>query len=211
MMGLSNAITVKYPELLVIDDDGHLNYGANQIWYKSYWKRQAGCGPTACALLIWYISHTHENCKNLCEHNTQNRVAFLQIMEEVWEYVTPTIMGLNSTSLFINGVVKYAEKKGVSINCRNIEIPKCKTDRPSNTQLNKFISDAVADDLLIAFLNLSNGDIANLDKWHWVVIVGKVVDTDTVIIYDQGNCKEIDMSIWLSTTTTGGGLVAIYP
>ena len=186
-------------------------YGANQMWYSGMWKRRAGCGPTVCSHLMWYLSQTRPNCKNLCLHNGSTRLGFACLMEDIWRYVTPGMRGLNSTSAFMDGAVLYGKERNVMLGCRVLNISPSKNERPPYAAVFHFVLSALLSNLPVAFLNLSNGVLQNLDNWHWVTLVGVDDDKKTAFMYDQGRAAEIRLEDWLETTTLGGGFVVLEP
>jgi hypothetical protein len=76
-----------------------------------------------------------------------------------------------------------------------------------------FLDEALAQDLPVAFLNLCNGDEANLDEWHWVTIVALTPDPYGGVllaeVLDGGTVKRIDLEKWYASTTRDGGFVAL--
>ena len=62
-----------------------------------------------------------------------------------------------------------------------------------------------------AFLNLNNGKEEKIDSWHWVTVVGVLYNDEKNIlkatITDEGVLKNIDLGLWLETTTEEGGFV----
>ena len=61
-------------------------------------------------------------------------------------------------------------------------------------------------DCPVAFLNLDNGKIRRLDRWHWVTLIG--LDGDTASIVDNGEAFTMDLRLWYDTTKTRGGFVS---
>lgn len=200
---------LRFPELLQILKDGHLRMGANQEWYPQLWQRQAGCGPTNCAHLLWYLSQTRPGCRALVEYDCREAEDFLRLMEEVWHYVTPGKMGVNSTAIFTGGALRYARERGVTLQPRVLEIPALPFARPKAEVLAEYLCAALSDDLPVAFLNLANGALGNLDSWHWVTLVACDPAKLTVTMYNQGNSSELNLGLWLRSTTLGGGLVTL--
>ena len=212
-------VTIHSPEFLKINDEqGNIFLGASQMWYESYWQRQAGCGPTTCTNILWYLSKTRHGCAVLSDGVKNRKKEFLTLMEKVWEYVTPGKMGVNSTKLFVDGIQRYGKEYNVHLNCRVLDIPTSKLGvpklgvpkpcRPSIKQVSLFLVELFEKDLPVAFLNLSNGRLDNLDNWHWVTLIGFNSDRRVALMYDQGVCQEIDIELWLETTALGGGFVA---
>jgi hypothetical protein len=76
-----------------------------------------------------------------------------------------------------------------------------------------FLDEALAQDLPVAFLNLCNGDEANLDEWHWVTIIALVRDDSgqalLAEVLDGGTVKRIDIEKWYASTTRDGGFVVL--
>ena len=58
-------------------------------------------------------------------------------------------------------------------------------------------------------LGLFNGKVSELDRWHWVTIIG--MDGPMVHILDSGREFPIDLSLWYETTKKRGGFVAVLP
>lgn len=209
---MASPAAIRTPQLLQIAEGGEVKfYGANQTWYATHWQRQAGCGPTTCSHLLWYLSRTRQGSEALCAHDGTQRSGFIRLMEEVWQYVTPGMMGVNNTSIFTDGAVRYGLKHGVKLSCRLLEVSAIPFLRPKIAEVNDFLTRAMADDLPVAFLNLSNGALRNLDNWHWVTLVSADPQGSTAQMYDQGISREINLDLWLRTTSLGGGFVAVEP
>jgi len=74
-----------------------------------------------------------------------------------------------------------------------------------------FLEGGLIKDAPIAFLNLCNGQVKNLDPWHWVTIISLEYAENgksaSIKILDEGLIKKIDLALWYDTTTLGGGFV----
>lgn len=192
--------------------DGNIEYGANQNWYKSEWQRKSGCGPSTAANIFAYLACQNPKGKDLCELRPPfDQETYLEHMDTIWSFVTPTMKGLNSTKLFIDGAKKYAKSRGVEIKEHSLNVSnKLDCKRASAGKFIKFISDGLENNCPIAFLNLSNGKVDNLYNWHWVTLVGLWEDKDGTIYAtasDEGEKKNFNMKLWLESTLLGGGLV----
>lgn len=132
-------------------------------------------------------------------------------MEEIWGYVTPTKEGIPNTKMFYEDVLFYAFVKGMNVNYYFCNIPEDKVNRPKLSKILKLLQDALIKDAPIAFLNLCNGQVKNLDSWHWVTIISLEYTEDGrsafINILDEGQIKTIDFALWYNTTTLGGGFV----
>lgn len=199
------------PELLHIRDGLQTSYGAHQIWYRSWIKRMSGCGPTAASNLLWYLRASRpELCRDLFAGDAVERSGMLRLMEAVWHYVTPGIRGVDRAAMLADGGVRYGRQAGVALRADILEIPPLKSDRPGEKKVSGFLAAAFARDLPVAFLNLSNGAVRNLDNWHWVTLVS--VNQELLAeMYDQGRRQMIDVALWLDTTAGGGAFVTIEP
>ncbi|MDP4109548.1 MAG: hypothetical protein Q8878_05910 [Bacillota bacterium] len=180
-----------------------LGYGLNQEWYKTSWKRGAGCGPTVAANIMCYLNGKDRE-KGLIKDDC------LALMEEVWEYVTPTCHGVNSTKLLCKGITDYSIAKGLHAELLSVDSPKKESLRPDMKSIVCFLEDSLLKDLPVAFLNLCNGSEELLDAWHWVTIVSLTYEDDGSVyteIIDDGKLIKINFGLWYKTTRLGGGLV----
>jgi hypothetical protein len=212
MSGYISLQNLKFLEM--VDGDGKLCYGANQSWYRDPFQKRAGCGPTSAAHLIRYLARAHGGCSALCEgvgDGVSAKEEFLSLMQNLWPYITPGPMGVNKTSIFAKGAERYGSDRGVPLAARALPVPTLPSLRPSFRQTASFLAAALAGDLPVAFLNLSNGSLANLDSWHWVTIVAFAPGGFGALIYDNGSRREINIKEWLGTTLLGGGFVALSP
>lgn len=199
-------ITIKRPEVFRIQP---INWGADQSWYLDSWQRQAGCGPVACTNLIWYLARTRQNLSVLWPDEQNNRNNLLRLMETIWNYVTPTYMGVNQTSILGDGARRFAAESGIELTPDYLDIPAAVKARPKEDEVKAFLTRALSDDVPVAFLNLSNGKLRNLESWHWVTIRSFDPKWMTAGILDQGRKYEIDFGLWLRSTLAGGGLVTL--
>lgn len=177
-------------------------FGFSQEWYKTKWQRLSGCGPTSASSLIYYA------CYNETEMD-QNKA--LELMEVVWNYVTPGMGGVYKRSMFTNGLKRYFSKHDIQAEIESIEITKNKKTRMSLIDTVNFIENGLSKNALVAFLNLDNGDEKKLDEWHWVVISGIDVHAQHEQVFaniiDDGKLFAIDLNLWLNTTKRGGAFV----
>lgn len=202
---------LKHLELFNITDGNVTHLAGNQDWYAELWHQRAGCGPTNSANVLWYLSQTRPGLRALCPYDGGTRQGFVELMDATWHYVTPGRRGVNTTKIFTDGVMRYAGDIGVALRCDVLEIPYQVAKRPDADSMLAFIDDALRQDLPVAFLNLSNGVLDNLDSWHWVTLISADTDAGTATMLDQGNKCELDMKKWLETTVFGGGFVVVKP
>ena len=185
------------PERLSITgSNGEKYVGGSQDWYEDRWYRMSGCGPVAASNMIWYKSGTKSGMDN-----------YLELMNEMFTFVTPGRYGVNTSAIFTEGILRYGAKNALQFVPQVLEIPFAQCKRPNIEFVLAFLASALLNDSPIAFLNLSNGVLDNLDNWHWVTIMALDTETMLVEICDYGEKLEIDMSAWLRTSLLGGAFV----
>lgn len=191
--------------LIVRDDTDCCDYcGSNQEWFADAWQRQVGCGPSVAANILLY---QQRKSQTMPLHYLKKDL--LHYMEEAWKYITPEQDGITSTESFLRKVQGYASAHDFDIHYDALDVPPGKAQRPSYDTVIDFIASGLKKETPVAFLNLSNGDELNLECCHWVTIAALHYDSERTIIKaiicDEGMTKEINLGLWLSTTTLGGG------
>ncbi len=197
---MNNELTLKNIDYLRIE--GSELYGCDQEWYGKPWQRLSGCGPTAASMISLYQIHPKKKPKTI-----EDAKATMNI---IWNYVTPGFGGINRLDRFYNGYSKYLTSLNIVHFNHALEIPKNIEHRPDLSQVISFIRSGLEDDAPVAFLNLNNGKVHNLDAYHWVIINGlDLSDPNAVYAYilDGGKRLVINLSLWLETTTASGGFV----
>jgi hypothetical protein len=188
--------SLKSPDRLNIETPQGRAPGGSQHWYADKWRRRSGCGPTAAANLVWYLSDIKD----------RSLAAFRVLQEEMFGYVTPGFGGVNSSKIFTEGVAAYAKAHGAALEQTALDIPQFR--RPSAAEALGFIAAGLDSDCPVAFLNLSNGNQQQLDSWHWTTIIG-LDDGMTARISDQARIIEVNIKEWLCSTMLGGAFVYI--
>lgn len=184
-------------------------YGANQEWYPKKWQRLSGCGPTVASHIFFYLSQPPTTLEG--ENRAMSKEDWVLLMEQMWRYVTPSLRGVHKTEMFYEPLLDYLKVKGLNAKYHVFDVPKEKSQRSNFAQLRSFLEEALLQDAPIAFLNLCNGEVKNLDRWHWVTIVSlnyfEEGDITKVQIMDAGRLITIDLALWYETTTLGGGFL----
>lgn len=211
--------TLAEDSLFYIKDGEKLAYGCNQAWFPTPWSRGSGCGPAAASDIFYYISCTDAQGQGLSPFRRGDapvdRRQFAAYMRKVWKCVTPGIHGINSTGLLADGMALFAARAGVPLDIFTLDVD---TEHHVMTRdfyqkCADFILAGLADQAPVAFLNLDNGQVRNLSRWHWVVITGVAYETDlstfTLCVTDEGKKRDIDFRQWLYTTFGGGGLLRV--
>ena len=198
----------KLENIHVVDHSGLEYFGCDQNWYSSEWQQISGCGPSTAATLLLYLQKSGKI--DLPVQGIEQKDCML-LMETVWSHVTPTPDGIYLIAQFCAGIDSFARSHGFSLNCQSLDIPEPAAARPPITDAVAFIASGLDHDCPIAFLNLSSGDVNNLEEWHWVTIVALETDESqgqvVVTIFDGDRSDKIDFRRWYQTTTGGGALI----
>lgn len=203
------AYTLKNLENIhVVDPSGLEYFGCDQNWYESEWQQMSGCGPSTAATLLLYLQKSGRI--DLPIQVMQQKDCRL-LMDEVWSHVTPTEDGIYLIEQFCSGIRRFAISQAISLECHTLGIPEPKHQRPELADAVAFIMNGLVRNSPIAFLNLCNGEVDNLEEWHWVTIVAletdDVQDQVLVTIFDGDKSEIIDFKRWLQTTSDGGALI----
>lgn len=195
--------SIKRPEGFLIPlPGGGSQHGVDQEWYARHWQRTAGCGPcTASNILRYYRDRL------TLPLPAEDKAQMQRLMAWVWEYIRPGMMGLNTTARYQQGMDSLLQAIDSPMRTRTLDIDAARDSRPSAGQVADFLREALAADQPVAFLNLSNGALKNLENWHWVTIIGLDESGGRLqaSAVDNGRLLDLDMDTWLDTTTRGGG------
>lgn len=177
-------------------------YGFNQDWFGTPFKRKAGCGPTAAAMLLSYLNRRDHGP---LIYRSDNVAAATLMLEDVWKFVTPGFRGLDSTGKFVRGLKNHAWHYKTPWVCRELALKR----RASVDKVVSFVEDGLASDCPVAFLNLDNGRVPEIDRWHWFVLTALEVWEKRYLAtgYDGGRKIVFDLGRWVLTTKAGGGFV----
>ena len=183
-------------KLSLTDANGDVSLGGSQEWYKDFWRRKSGCGPVAASSIIWYMTRQQGS-----------RDQYIELMDEMFSFVTPGMRGVNNSSIFSDGITKYCGKHGLPFIPHVLEVPAKPNSRPGLDAVFEFIESALRADSPVAFLCLSSGKVDNLDDWHWVTIISLDTDTAKIEVLDYGKSLDVCISAWLKASRLGGALV----
>lgn len=190
------------------DEQGKSLYGCSQERYKDEWKIKAGCGPTSAANHLIYLIKTK---RVDLPYKAENLDDYLVIMDEIWKYITPTIMGVNKASIYESGLKNFFKDHGINSHVEILEVANRFINYDGVEAIIKFIVEAIKDDRPVSMLNLINKYNGQPDGWHWVTIVGiEVVDNyrdGIVSIYDGYDFFKVSLADWFNSRLMGGAFV----
>ncbi len=204
-------LSIKNPELLNIysSTENKAYFGGNQEWYLKKWNKDAGCGPTCAANITAYLALTREKFRRLYTGLSMEQNEFANHMEEMFHYITPGPMGVNSLDKYIDGFMKYAKEKEIEITPFTLSVDLCNYKKRDVKKLQDFVEEALTKDCPIAFLNLSKGAETRLQGWHWITITHVRFEEDDIIATasDEGMKREFSLKLWYLTTKMHGGII----
>ncbi|MCF0122700.1 MAG: hypothetical protein HUJ67_01160 [Ruminiclostridium sp.] len=207
-------LSLSHPEYFTLTGpDGNTYCGGDQEWFPDRWQRRAGCGPTAAATILRYLSRAHPGLAAMGPGD--DTPDFSAYMEALWPHLTPGPRGLDQAADFVLGCRSFALTRGCVLLGEILEIPdRTRQDRPALAACRDFLAEALYADLPVAFLNYSSGSVDNLDNWHWVTLIAMEEEPSgklPCLILDGGAEKVIDFTQWLNTSAPGGALAVVYP
>lgn len=204
-----------HPEYFtLLAPDGRAFRGAVQDWYPTAWQRRAGCGPTTAAVLLSYLARTHPALAALGPlGDPETSAGFLPYMEELWRYATPGPQGLKEAAHLTLACRSFALSRGCRLREAILPVPRAgQGARPTPAQCRSFLEDALDRDCPVAFLNYDEGDVAELDGWHWVPLIAVAPGDDVpCTILDEGREQTASLARWVETTRLGGALAVLFP
>jgi hypothetical protein len=204
--GLVRIAGIHHPEALRHQDaDGSEQEmaGCDQNMYRSSFQQQAGCGPCTATNLLDYAM---QQC--LPGVHALRMPDFVEMMHQVWHYVKPGFMGVHQARQLADGIDRYAASHNLPFHSVTIDYPARRSKRPSMEEVIRFLSDGLDGDSPVAFLNLSNGKLTELESWHWVTITAIFMNPGGDLqaeIANYGRLSRIDLGAWLRRTRLGGG------
>ncbi|MDR1293283.1 MAG: hypothetical protein LBJ91_07825 [Clostridiales Family XIII bacterium] len=197
---------------LIRDASGNSYHGGDQEWFGSRkeYRKEAACGATTCANVLGYLAQTRPELAALAPYDLHDKDDFLTFMKTVYPYVRPGLIGIMPAD-FTRGASEYSAEFGFEFEYDTLTVPAASSKRPGADAMYKFLSAALADDLPVAFLNLSSGRVKNLDSYHWVTLVGIDAKAGVCHIVDNGRLLSVELKKWLKRSTLGGAFVVIEP
>lgn len=183
---------------------GGVDHGVDQDWFGTYWQRKSGCGPSTASNMLRYLGG-----RESLPWPVRSQADMVALMHRVWQHVTPGMFGLNSPHRFQQGMEQLLGLAGSALTCQVLEVPKERDQRPDSQAVADFIAAGLQQDMPVAFLNLHNGSLPHLERWHWVTLLK--LDTRqgamTATAVDNGRLLQLNLDAWLHSTALGGGFV----
>ncbi|MHC1773106.1 MAG: hypothetical protein AB9907_15510 [Flexilinea sp.] len=204
--------SIQQPDLFNITDrkKNKIYFGPDQVWYSDKWRVRAGCGPVSASIITAYLAFTRPNYRSLYSPETMDRDAFLQHMNDLFEFVRPGMMGVNRIPMYTEGVTSYAASKGIILTPHVFEAQGVHIgQREPSRVLADFVAGGLSSDCPLGFMALSRGREDRLQNWHWITITSAEITDEDVRVQasDEGRKITFDLQLWYMTTGLPGGLV----
>ncbi len=192
---------------------GKTYFGFDQEWYQGSWQRRAGCGPCTAATILYYLARTQPELAALYPYPASDQASFLLFMDLLWQYVTPGLRGVNEPAMLTDGIKDYAASIGLALASQTFPVPADQKKRRPLADFSQFIETGLARQSPVAFLNLSNGQLSNLESWHWVTLTALYQPKEAGLlaeISDSGSRKMVDLALWYGSSQLGGAVCYIH-
>ncbi|MHB8130059.1 MAG: C39 family peptidase [Mobilitalea sp.] len=175
----------------ITQNDKGVGYGGSQEWFIKNWQRQAGCGCTSGTNIAAYYASTAPNMTKLYQGDSKEykKDEFVKVMEEMFTYMKPGILGYPYIYKFSKQFVKYCKEREVLMEANILTKYKSVDDAFEYVKSSIDAGNPIA--VLILFHRAKQ---LREDNWHWVTITGYIVDTDnneTQIIRSNYGKREI--------------------
>lgn len=173
----------------IYKDGKYLAYGGDQEWFPGTFQRRAGCGSvTGTNIAV---------CEGLYQEELKDSEAvpheiYLNLMENMYSYMTPGFMGYPLIGKFKKDFLNFAASKGKKLKAKSIFLPK------GHETCLSFIKDGLYNGHPVALLiwRHSRKEFRE-DNWHWVTITGYDEEKNILIWSNCGEREEIPVSVLL--------------
>jgi hypothetical protein len=186
---------------LSVYDSEVMYFGGSQYWFAKKAHQLSGCGPVAAANITAYLAQTFpDKYGDLYSYKgVFNRTDFTEHMTEIRKFVKPGIFGLTCVHKFSDGVLSFAETKGVSLTPHILD----KNDASMNDAID-FMCTALSQKLPVAILILKHPVKEFEDyAWHWMTItrlrLKQENDKYFISVSTYGEHHEIDLDLLWNT------------
>lgn len=163
---------------VVYKEDRVIGYGGNQEWFLRSWRRQAGCASTSGANIAAYYAYNYPEMRELYKGNSMqfNQGEYLQVMEEMYKYMTPGIFGYPYVEKFAKQFIRFCKERGVPMEASIMG------DFNRIEEAFLFVKKNIDGGQPVALLILFHHGIElKGDNWHWVTITGYIKDNNDIV------------------------------
>ncbi len=162
-------------------ESGTLSYGGSQDWYRTKWRRMAGCAATSAANLAAYyeVGVRPDWADGLSRGFTKEH--YRQLMNTTFGCMKPGFMGFPWRDRYAKNFVCFAEERGMRFQASDL-YGWTDTEEPF-----RFVKGAINDGNPVALLILTHrARELNDNTWHWMTITGYDTEKRTLLISNYG-------------------------
>lgn len=219
--------TILHPEWLgVYDSQTRVEFfGARQAWYPDRYQRAHGCGVVTAALATAYSAHKPHHVSLFQPYQEAARIEghvpsgytfekqqFLGHMQDLWRFMSSPPWGV-TRARFTNGIKKFAKARGINLSTQALNVNLFrKRSRRNFKRLVRFVGSGLKNDMPVAMLLHTAGQVKEVMGQHWVTIVKITPNADLtqaeVTVSDHGKQKTFSLDKWFYTARLGGCLVS---
>ncbi len=175
----------------IIAEGDNRYYGGDQAWYRNKFHAEAGCGPTSGAnLAAFYGMELKPITPGGCLFEKE---AFINLMDVMYTYMTPGMMGFPYYQKYINCFLKFSEERKHSFCAYSMRSWKMVSEPVS------FVKQAINSGNPVPFIILLHAEKAlENNQWHWMTITGYGEDGESIILSNNGKREVYDSQILFS-------------
>lgn len=222
----SQTTAIRHPEWLAVFDNQTRaeHFGARQSWFPKRYQRQRGCAVVTASLAMAYCARKPQHVSLYQPYLEADRVTgqipadyrlerqnFIGQMQDLWRYISPPLWGV-LLSRYTTAVERFVKDRGLVISC---EVHKLsfyrKRNRRNFKRLIHFIQASLKNDVPVAMLLYSKGQVTEVQDRHWISIVEIQCNNDfsqaEVTVSDHGRKKHFSLDKWFYTSRIGGACV----
>ena len=168
----------------------NIYYGGFQKWLytekvkSKFWSNRS-CGITGAANTIVHMSMYKPRLSLLYPYSSLSKENFIRLMNEVYHYIKPTVIGIPTIRKMERGLKAFAKSKEIILESRSLKV-----SRDTEASI-KFIKQGLKMNSPILMVTW-NSKTPNL-KYHWVTITGymKTKDGKSYITASNWGEKEV--------------------
>ncbi len=164
------------------------------------WLAQRACGITALANTSLYLSKTKEEYSFLYPYQGIDEISFMQVMEDLMEFVKPTRFGIPSLRMLEKGFMDYAQSMEIDLT------PVKHGFLRDEKKTLRWIEEGLERNIPVLLLTWfhTNPEL----RFHWITVIGIEYEKEpTLITSNWGYIKKYTLNEWLSAFSLYRGML----
>lgn len=193
----------EYKDFVRIND---LYYGGSQMWLyleklrSKFWANRS-CGVVAAGNTLVHMAMYKMGFEKLYEYPSISKREYINFVNEIYDYLKPTVFGVYNLHKMDKGIKKFAKKKSIILESRSIVGYKDIVD------VVNFIKSGLESNCPVMMLTWNNKNKEL--KYHWTTITGYIKDSkgSYIIISNWGEEKRVSLDEWVNKRSLYKGLI----